>query len=108
MDLGSKITALRKKKDWSQNQLSKHLDVSREIVGRYERNDAVPSIEIAKRIATTFEVSLDYLVGITEQEVNNDTLKRLKEIDNLNSEDKNMVYAFLDSFITKAKLQSIL
>ena len=108
MDLGSKITELRKSKDWSQNELAKQLDVSREIVGRYERNDAVPSIEIAKRIAQTFEVSLDYLVGITKQEINNQTLKRLYEIDNLSPENKSLVYTFLDAFITKTKLQNIL
>ena len=31
--------------------------VSREIVGRYERGDAVPSIDIAKRMSDAFEIS---------------------------------------------------
>jgi transcriptional regulator with XRE-family HTH domain len=82
--------------------------VSREIVGRYERNDAVPSIEIAKRMADVFEVSLDYLVGSTEQEVDKATLNRLQEINRLSDENKKLVYAFLDSFITKTKLQGVL
>jgi len=108
MNLGSKITELRKLKGWSQNELSKKIEVSREIVGRYERNDAVPSIEIAKRLAEAFEVSLDYLVGTAEQEVDKATLKRLQEINRLSEENKNMVYTFLDSFITKTKLQNVL
>jgi len=37
--------------------------LSGEIVGRYERNEALKSVELAKKIAHTFEVSLDYLVG---------------------------------------------
>jgi len=30
-------------------------------LGKYERDDAIPSIEVAKKIADAFEVSLDYL-----------------------------------------------
>jgi len=33
------------------------------MVGKYERGDASPSIEVAKKIADALEVSLDYLVG---------------------------------------------
>jgi len=33
------------------------------MIGKYERDDAMPSIEAAKKIADAFEVSLDYLVG---------------------------------------------
>jgi len=33
------------------------------MVGKYERGYAIPSIEVAKRIADALEVSLDYLVG---------------------------------------------
>lgn len=108
MNLGSRITQLRKQKGWSQSQLARHIEVSREIVGRYERNDAVPSIEVAKRMGEAFEVSLDYLVGNAEQEVDKATLKRLQEINRLSEENKKLVYAFLDSFITKTKLQSVL
>jgi transcriptional regulator with XRE-family HTH domain len=108
MNLAGKITELRKQKGWSQSELAKNLEVSREIVGRYERNDAVPSIEIAKRMADVFEVSLDYLVGSTEQEVDKATLIRLQEINRLSDENKKLVYTFLDSFITKTKLQGVL
>jgi len=108
MDLGSKITELRKQKGWSQSELARHIEVSREIVGRYERNEAVPSIEVAKRLAEAFEVSLDYMVGNADQEVDKATLKRLQEINGLSEENKKLVYAFLDSFIFKSKLQGIL
>ncbi len=37
--------------------------VSRVMIGKYERGEAVPSIGAAKKIADAFEVSLDYLVG---------------------------------------------
>ena len=108
MDLGSRITQLRKAKDWSQSQLAKNIEVSREIVGRYERNDATPSIDVAKRLAEALDVSLDYLVGNAEQKIDKITLNRIQEINKLKEADKNLVYAFLDAFITKSKLQAVL
>lgn len=108
MNIGSRITALRKQKGWSQYELAKRLELSREIIGRYERDDATPSIEVAKKIADIFEVSLDYMAGSTEEELDKATLKRLREVNRLSQEDKNMVYSFLDAFITKSKLQNII
>jgi transcriptional regulator with XRE-family HTH domain len=108
MDLHQRITELRKQKAWSQSELAKQIQVSREIVGRYERGDAVPSIDIAKRMADAFEVSLDYLVGATEKQLNKDVVKRIEEVDKLKAEDKKMVFTFLDAFITKTKLQALL
>ncbi|MBC6427306.1 MAG: helix-turn-helix transcriptional regulator [Ekhidna sp.] len=108
MDLGSRITELRKTKNWSQSQLAKNIEVSREIVGRYERNDAVPSIEVAKRLANALDVSLDYLVGNAEKKLDKTTRKKIQEINKLDADDKKMVYTFLDAFITKNKLQGVL
>ncbi len=108
MDLGNKITELRKLKNLSQSQLAKNIEVSREIIGRYERNDATPSIDVAKRIAEALDVSLDYLVGNSEQKLDTDTRNKMQEINKLKPEDKKMVFTFLDAFITKTKLQSIL
>jgi transcriptional regulator with XRE-family HTH domain len=108
MDLSSRITELRKQTGWSQSELAKQIQVSREIVGRYERGDAVPSIDIAKRMADAFEVSLDYLVGASEKQVNKEMMNRIEEVDKMKPEEKNMIYTFLDAFITKTKLQTLL
>ena len=107
MNIAKKITELRKRKGWSQAELSKRIEVSREIIGRYERNDASPSIEIAKRLADTFEVSLDYLVGNSEQEIDITTLNRLLEIQKLSDDKKKMVFTFLDSFINQSKIAAM-
>ena len=74
----------------------------------YERGDAVPSIDIAKRMADAFEVSLDYLVGASEKQLNKEMVKRIEDVDKMKPDDKKMIYAFLDAFITKAKLQTLL
>lgn len=105
MNIGSKIAELRKQKGWSQSQLAKAIDVSREIVGRYERNDAIPSIEIARRMADAFGISLDYLAGASEQQLDKATLNRILQISKLSQADKELVYQFLDAFILKTDLQ---
>ncbi|MBN2661042.1 MAG: helix-turn-helix transcriptional regulator, partial [Tannerellaceae bacterium] len=71
-------------------------------------NDAMPSIDIAKRMADVFEVSLDYLVGNSEQEIDKATMNRINEISKMNPTDKNLVYQFMDAFIMKVKLQGVM
>ena len=107
MTIGKRISELRTEKGWAQNELAKRVGVSREMMGRYERDDAVPSIDIAKRMAEALGVSLDFLVGNVEEELDRGTVQRILEVNKMSSEDKSLVYAFLDAFITKTKLQGI-
>ena len=43
------ITNLRKKKNWSQTDLANQSGVSREMVSKYERGIAIPSVDAAKK-----------------------------------------------------------
>jgi len=53
-------------------------------------------------------VTLDYLVKNGEYEqVDNDTLKRLKEIQGLDPENRSHIFTTIDAFIKAAKLKSI-
>jgi transcriptional regulator with XRE-family HTH domain len=94
------ITELRKEKGWSQTDLAKESNVSREIIGKYERGEAVPSIDFAKRIADALGVSLDYLVGEgVNASFDKKTLTRLQEIESLQDKDREHVLALLDAFL---------
>lgn len=75
-----------------------------EIIGRYERNEVSPSIEIAKKIAETLEVSLDYLAGGSDK-VNFDkrTLKLIDEIEELDPSVKDKLYFLANAIIRDAK-----
>jgi hypothetical protein len=59
-------------------------------------------------MADAFEVSLDYLVGATEKQVNKEMLNRIEAVDKMQPEKKKMIYAFLYAFITKTRLQTLL
>lgn len=100
------ISDLRKERGWSQTDLAKESNVSREIIGKYERGDAAPSIEFAKRIADAFGVSLDYLVGEgTHASFDKRTLKRMQEIESMKPELKECLFSVIDSVIRDYKTQ---
>lgn len=110
MNIGAKITTLRKDKNWSQTELSKQVGVSREIIGRYERNEVLPSIEVAKKIADAFDVSLDYLVNKTEQDniyKDQKMIKRLQDILNLPEKERECLLMNIDHFIKASKINLI-
>ncbi len=81
---------------------------SGDIIGKYERGENVPSIDVATKIADALGVTLDYLVkdGQYEQ-IDNDTLKKLKAIQELDSDTKAHIFATIDAFIKAAKLKNI-
>ena len=97
---------LRDTKDWSQSDLASRSGVSRVMIGKYERDEAMPSIESAYRIAQAFEVSLDYLVGeSTNPAFDKRTVQRLHEIEELSPTVKEKLFFFIDTVLrdTNAK-----
>jgi transcriptional regulator with XRE-family HTH domain len=103
---GKIIADLRKEKGWSQTELAAGSGVSREMIGKYERGEAVPSIDAAKKIADAFEVSMDYLVGEgINASFDKKNIKRLQDIEKLDSDVKDKLYFVIDNIIqnTKAK-----
>ena len=107
MTLGEHIIQLRKKKGISQAELGKAVGTSGDIIGRYERDEVKPSIEVVMKIADTLEVSIDYLVGKTNVELDTNTVKRIQDIQKLNADDKAHVFALLDAFLQSHKAKKV-
>jgi len=106
IDIANKITLLRKKHSLSQTELAKRVGCSREIISKYEKDNVMPSIEMAKKIADAFEVSLDFLVGVgLNASFDKKMLERLENVENLPDTEKDRIYHFIDLVIrdTKAK-----
>jgi transcriptional regulator with XRE-family HTH domain len=84
MSTGKIIADLRDTKDRSQSVLAEKSGISRVMIGKYERDEAVPSIEAARKIAQAFEVSLDYLAGEgINAHFDKKTVQRLQDIEEL-------------------------
>lgn len=104
MNIGKVIADLREKKSWSQADLADHCEVSRVMIGKYERGEAVPSIDAAKRMADALEVSLDYLVGEGQNSsFDKKTVQRLQELELLDEPKKSTLFDLIDTYIRDAK-----
>lgn len=107
MTLGQNISILRKQKKLSQSDLGKKAGTSGDIIGRYERDEVNPSIEVASKIADILEVSLDFLIGKVDVEIDSKLLKRVLEVQQMNTEDKEHILYTLDALIKNVKLKAI-
>jgi len=87
---------LRKKKSLSQADLGKKIGTSGDVVGRYERGDIKPSIDVVEKIADVLDVSIDYLIGKSKMELDQQAVKRLEDISNLPDENKNFLINLID------------
>lgn len=62
-DFGEHLKNLRKSKGLTQKQLAEKLNVSERGIQNYELGERKPTYDILIAIADFFDVSLDYLVG---------------------------------------------
>jgi len=82
-------------------------------VGRYEEKGAHPSADALNKIANVLEVSSDYLMNGTPDDLANSSLSdkellnQFKIIEKLPEQDRSVVKIFLDAFITKNKLKQM-
>lgn len=79
MSFGQRLKELRKQRKWSQKDLCSKINVAQSMITQYENDQKFPSSETLVSIAKTFDVSLDYLMGISknkirfdEEEIKND------------------------------------
>lgn len=72
MILADKITDLRKKNGWSQEELANQLGVSRQAVSKWESSSSIPDLDKIIRMSNLFEVSTDYLLKDSLEEQSDD------------------------------------
>lgn len=65
--LNKRLVSLRKKKKWTQKDIAGKLNISRSAYAGYEIGRRVPEYSTLENMANLFEVSIDYLVGRTEE-----------------------------------------
>lgn len=66
MKYGERIAALREKHSLTQEGLSNKLGITRASLSHYENNRREPDYETIVSIANLFNVSIDYLIGRTD------------------------------------------
>lgn len=103
MLFGERLALVRKKKKISQDELAKAIGVHAPVIGRYERDEVKPSIEVAAKIAQSLGVSLDYLTGNSDLELDVDVIKKIQEIQQLPEKDRNHLFYLLDNVLQNVK-----
>lgn len=109
MAFGERVVAIRKDRGLQQKELAAMLNIGPVMLSRYENNLINPSLEVAARIASALNVSLDYLAfGVVEKVDSANMRDKLRQFDILSPKDQEYILAVLDAFVMKAKLQGIL
>ena len=104
LSIGNKIIELRKSKNWSQTDLAKIINASRDMIGKYERNDNLPSLEVALKLSEVFDVSIDFLIGKGKYaDYNKETIKRLHDIEELDPATRKTLFQIIDTFLRDSK-----
>ena len=65
--IGERLLKLRKERKMNQDTLGEILSLSKYSVSLYENNKCVPSEETLYKIAETFDISTDYLIGLIDE-----------------------------------------
>lgn len=110
--INQRIKQLRLENKLTQSELAEKIGLSYIQIGRYEKGKSNPSADILQKLADVFNTSSDYLMnGKTEQVKaqlsDKELIKQFSEVENMSSEDKNIVKTFIDAFITKKKIQQL-
>ena len=103
MVLKNRIQQLRKEHAMSRTELADKVDVHVNIIGRYERGEAKPSLDIIIKLAKAFDVSIDYLVGIKSQEVDSEVMEQILTIQRLPAEEQKHILFTLGALLRDAK-----
>lgn len=64
---GQRLRQLREQNGFVQKQLANFLGVSESTIGKYENDQRTPSPDTITKLATKFDVSTDYLLGVSNE-----------------------------------------
>lgn len=99
--LGRRLTELRKEKKLTQTEIAEKLHMSRSTYAQYEVDRRVPEYATLEKIADFFDVSIDYVVGRTNER--NRTLqphsRKLIDLLDQNLSNEDIYQAFNEKFL---------
>jgi transcriptional regulator with XRE-family HTH domain len=107
---GKKLKECREAKGFSQNEMAKAIQVHHSIIGKYERDEVKPTIDVVKKMAEALDTTAGYLMGESKNTSalkDQAMLKRINDINNLPEDDKKHILYALDGLIKYAKLKAL-
>lgn len=86
LTIGTNIRALRRKHHITQEQLAEKLGVSYQSVSRWENDTCYPDMELLPAMSRIFSVSIDQLLGVSEEDKNDKVIEMLKRFSKASNE----------------------
>lgn len=109
MSFSERFIRLRKQQDMTQQEMADAIGIHVTQVKRYEAGGAQPSLEIIKKIATTFNVTTDVLIFEEgERQLRNDLQLKFEAVQQMSEEDQRAIRSLLDGMILKHRAQQTL
>ena len=101
MTLGEKIKLVRSQKKMSQADLANGAGVHQKNISKYENDGVVPSALTLKALAKSLNVTTDYLLGGTDDDIIKDTelLNSFKEIDKMPDKFKSALMDVIQAYV---------
>lgn len=86
--LGDRLKELRRRKGLNQKHVATDIGISRARYSHYENNHVEPDTDMLKKLATYYNVTVDYLLGheikdindMTEEEIDDEIKEIMKEV----------------------------
>ncbi len=78
MKLGNKIKNIRYKRNISQMEMAKLLEINRNYLSRIETNKSLPTAEVLTKLAKNFSISIDSLLDINTDDIDTQKIKTNK------------------------------
>ena len=109
--IGKTIKRIREEKNLTQQQIAELVNMHRSNYSKVESGDRELSIEAINKIAKYFGMSIDELVNFEGNLPNDVTvgdkslMEQVKLIQELDLEEKNMVFKLVDTFLTKKRFK---
>ena len=114
LELGHRITELRKQKGWSQTELANKIGLSYPQMSRYEVKGTQPPADTLKKLADALGTTVDFLInGATDEKAkanlkDSDLLNQFKAVEAMPEKDKNVIKSLIDAYITKQQLKKMI
>lgn len=103
MEFENRLSQLRKERKLSQSDLAGLVGIHANVLGRYERGEARPFVEMAAKLSEALGVSLDYLVGNSDLKFDKETINRIVDIQSLSEEEKQPILIMVDAYLRDVK-----
>ena len=107
---GKKLRECRDAKGFSQNEFAKLIEAHHSIIGKYERDEVKPTIDVVKKIADALGTTVGYLLGESKNTIalkDQSMLKRINDINNLPDKDREYILYAIDGLIKSAKMNAL-